>query len=1031
MKKTSLLITILLISIAGLIAQIPDAINFQAIARGANGQPMPMKDLMLRLTIIDGSATGTEIYQEIHNIKTNEQGSFSIQIGRPNQVTKGTFANIPWETGNKYMKIDYDKTASGNWTLSLGTIELVSVPYAFASRSVAFIDMTGAQDGDALYYNSTTGKFEPGKVSVSGIEWSNISGKPNFAPVATTGSYNDLSDKPVLNAVATSGNYSDLSGKPDLSGYLTTEVDGSVTNEIQNLSLTGNELSISNGNSVTLAAGTAYSAGAGISIVGGVITNTANINTNVPVVQTTAISGLTTVSATSGGNVTNDNGNIVLIKGVCFGTSPNPTTSNTFTSEGNGTQPFSTTFSSLSPNTTYYVRAYATTVAGTGYGNEISFTTNALTTGTLTSSAVFNISNNSASAGGNITGDGGANITERGLCWNTSTNPTIANSKTSAGSGIGSFTASMNGLTQGTLYYVRAYATNSVGTVYGNEISFTTNIIPLPTITTDVVSAITYTGAISGGNTSNDGGNPVTSRGVCYGTASNPTIANSVLTTGSGLGAFVSVISGLTPNTTYYVRAFATNAGGTAYGSEKSFTTNALTTPVLTSKSVTGISVYSANGGGDITDSGGTSITARGVCWNTTGTPTIADSKTIDGTSTGTYNSMITGLAINTTYYVRAYATNTNGTSYGNQVSFTTLATIPPATGVPIVGSTVVSADANNISFNSGGYISSDGGSAVTERGVCWSTSTAPTTANDKTSDGTGTGLYSSIIPTLAGCGTTYYARAYATNSTGTGYGNEVSITSGLLPSGVSTAAVSAITLTSATCGGNITNDGGCTITERGICWNNLPNPTTTNFKTIVAGTIGAFTASISSLYPNYTYYVRAYATNSKGTVYGDEISFTTQAGVSGLAIGQVYGGGIIFHLDATGEHGLICMDADLGTATWGCVGTSIPGTLSTIGSGAANTAAILASCSEPGIAAKLCDNAVNNGYTDWFLPSKDELTLMYLNLHLAGIGGFFSYYWSSTEYSNSTAGTYYFNAGYSVNGNKDTTYRVRAVRAF
>lgn len=386
---------------------------------------------------------------------------------------------------------------------------------------------------------------------------------------------------------------------------------------------------------------------------------------------------------------------------------------------------------------------------------------------TLTTTIAGSITSSSATSGGNISIDGGATITARGVCWGTSSGPAITNSKSTDGSGIGTFSSSITGLNPGVIYYVRAYATNSAGTSYGNEISFTTPAI-LSTITTSAINAITSSSAISGGNITMDGGGAITARGVCWGTASGPTTANSKTTNGSGIGSFSSMLTSLTAGETYFVRAYATNSAGTAYGAEISFTTLA-NLPTITTTAASAITAVSATSGGNILANGGATVTARGVCWNTSTEPTISNSKTSDGGGNGNFVSSLTALIGNTTYFVRAYATNSAGTAYGTEISFRTSAYPPTVSTAAITSITSTTAI-------SGGNVSSDGGATITSRGVCWSTSPAPTIMNSKTSDGTGTGNFTSTL-VLLNAGTTYYVRSYAHNISGTTYGNEISFT--------------------------------------------------------------------------------------------------------------------------------------------------------------------------------------------------------------------------------------------------------------
>lgn len=220
--------------------------------------------------------------------------------------------------------------------------------------------------------------------------------------------------------------------------------------------------------------------------------------------------------------------------------------------------------------------------------NENNTPTPVVTIPVLTTSVISNITLNGASSGGNITTNGGADITARGVVWSTSPNPTISlTTKTTDGVGVGTFTSNLISLIPNTTYYVRAYATNSAGTAYGNEVSFVTTSIQLPVLTTTAISSITLSTASSGGNITSDGGGTITARGVVWSTSQNPTIAlNTKTIDGSGSGIFFSSITSLAANTQYYVRAYATNSAGTAYGNQDNFTSPTATASMYPSNTV-------------------------------------------------------------------------------------------------------------------------------------------------------------------------------------------------------------------------------------------------------------------------------------------------------------------------------------------------------------------------------------------------------------------------------------------------------------
>ncbi len=402
-------------------------------------------------------------------------------------------------------------------------------------------------------------------------------------------------------------------------------------------------------------------------------------------------------------------------------------------------------------------------------------------------SAIGSITTTSASSGGNISSDRGYAITARGVVWGTTTNPTISlSTKTTDGTGVGSFTSNITGLSLGTTYYVRSYATNSSGTSYGTEISFTTSAGSLATLAATVAAgSITTTTAVSGGNITADGGSPITARGVVWKTLSSTGLDVSLSTKtsdGTGTGSFTSNITGLTPNTLYYVSSYATNSAGTRYGTATGFYTLAASSPTI-SATVTATSITSstATSGGNITADGGSPITARGVVWSTSSNPIVPSaSSTSDGTGTGSFTSNITGLSAGTLYYVRSYATNSVGTSYGTQVSFTT-STICTCASTATCPSTVTDRESNSYDV-------------LTLGGQCWiKQNLRVTTLNDGTAlpidaGGTSTGNgagYTGWLNTTTSAMTVYEHNA--SNLTTFGYlYNQYAVNDpkGLCPSG-------------------------------------------------------------------------------------------------------------------------------------------------------------------------------------------------------------------------------------------------------
>lgn len=250
----------------------------------------------------------------------------------------------------------------------------------------------------------------------------------------------------------------------------------------------------------------------------------------------------------------------------------------------------------------------------------------------------------------------------------------------------------------------------------------------------------------------------------------------------------------------------------------------------------------------------------------------------------------------------------------------------------------------------------------------------------------------------------------------------------------LNTNTVSNITNNQAYFSGYVTSDGGGAVAERGFCYGTSQNPTVQNSIVACGNGLGSFNATVPGLNENTDYNVRAYATNSAGTVYGNQQSFTTAA----LSIGHSYQGGIVAYIlqpgdpgyDANVRHGLIAAPSDQSTgAEWGCYGNEISGADGTaLGTGKQNTIDIVAGCTTTGTAADICANLVLNGYSDWYLPSLDELKKIFINI--GTVGGFSSNsYWSSTERDETSA--YFFSTSGSGYASKRNTNNVRAVRSF
>ena len=460
-----------------------------------------------------------------------------------------------------------------------------------------------------------------------------------------------------------------------------------------------------------------------------------------PTVATKSVGEITKTTATVSGDVTSDGGAEVTERGVCWNSDGAPTILDSRTKDGTGIGSFTSNLSDLTPQTTYYVRTYATNEAGTSYGEEKTFTTLAdepeqpgdepeqpgdepeqpgdepeqpgdepeqpgdepeqpggepeqpgdepeqpekpedpKGLPVVITGEVDRIDLTYAYCDGEVISSGDAAVVARGVCWNTTGNPTFSDAYTTDGSNIGEFESKLENLVPNTQYYVRAYATSAKGTAYGEEVTFTTLAKLLPEVTTGEVTDITVSSANCGVEVTFNGNVTVTAKGICWSTSQNPTIEDNSTSKlyyngDYNSGYYYAKMTDLEHNTTYYVRAYATNEVGTAYGEEVSFTTVEKLLPTVITGEVTNITVTSAKCVGEVTSDGNCTVTAYGHCWSTTPNPTIEENDGTEGSGkiAVPFTSSMTNLEHNTTYYIRAYATNEIGTAYGEEVSFTTV----------------------------------------------------------------------------------------------------------------------------------------------------------------------------------------------------------------------------------------------------------------------------------------------------------------------------------------------------------------------
>ena len=398
-----------------------------------------------------------------------------------------------------------------------------------------------------------------------------------------------------------------------------------------------------------------------------------------PTVSLLSIDNITYNTASLRGSVVSIGSSHVTHHGFCWGKQEEPTTTNAQKCDlGDLQSPrdFNYSPSNLEPNTTYYIRAYAVNAEGISYSNQMRIETKGTPQKpTVETSSITNITDSQAQAGGNLLNLGNdVGVTQYGHVWSTHANPTIDDQKTQLGSAkqTGTFSSTLTGLNPNLTYHVRAYATNAIGTSYGENVTFTTTMGQV-VLKTDEVTNITHNAATCSATISRTGGHTITERGVCWATTNNPTI-NSSHASSSETGSSFSVrMTGLDAETTYFVRAYIkTDKGDCYYGTELTFRTiHEVFLAQISATQVSNVKHNAATFSADITSTGNGTIADAGFVYSTSPNPQTTSQKLSGGKNTK-LNATVSQLKPETTYYVRAYVINEAGTAYGEENIFIT-----------------------------------------------------------------------------------------------------------------------------------------------------------------------------------------------------------------------------------------------------------------------------------------------------------------------------------------------------------------------
>lgn len=719
------------------------------------------------------------------------------------------------------------------------------------------------------------------------------------------------------------------------------------------------------------------------------------LSSSEPTVSITGMSDLSVIDRTITiiGNVDNVGVPPYTERGFIYSTHNNPMYENDYKCvvEGAGSGTFRHKIENLSIDVRYYVRAYAVSEIGTFYSDETSFIL-ASSAPVVSIKAVSDISvaDRSVTFNGCVDAAGEPAYTEKGFVYGDTNNPTINDTKILVeGTGVGSYSVSVKNLELDKKYYLRAYAIGKNGVSYSDEVQtfvIQTTVPVVSMVSVDKLNVLSLTARFKASVT--DEGNPsYVKRGFVYGTKFNPTLSDSKIDdSGTGVGSYESEITGLSMDTKYYVRAFVTNSLKTVYSAECLDFKLASTNPAVSETSVIEKSYSSKKVrlAANVTQIGAPAYTEKGFVWGNQSYPTIetANSIKIEGLDAGVYYYEMNSVTLDAKYYVRAFIKNTNGVFYGEETWF---ALSPQKARVSSAIVSDVSITDRTARLKA--IVTSVGDPSYTERGFVYSTENQTPSVSDKTIvvSVSETNDYEAKITELE-IDKTYYVRSYVKNLAGVSYGSEVAVfnTNQVLPV-VTTDSVTDEDKEnhSVVLHGTVKDSGAPAYTERGFVYSDIyESPTIYDNKIVVSGSgNGSFEYRLTELPSDRSYYVRAYATNVKGTAYGETIK-------------------IFYSVFILKKSNIMVQLSDIGIGTFDDM-------------------------------EMMCENSNVAGYSDWRLPSMEELSSIYLN---KGVIGQFAEnggsYWSSKVSNTSSRYYYYYYMNFSTGSTSIVEKNSAGVRA-